>query len=161
MSGVDRYTDAIAHIRDIRPRTEAENIALAQVHATLALAAATVLPKVMPDRPRSNEARDWRRITAPDDVRHGPVYTDAEWRFVLLEDAPVLPFKTGTAGAVQVGADVVAGEPRIDLGTSHGGASLNVDNAEALALALLRWVYEQRKFAIQNPHVDTSVGGAS
>jgi hypothetical protein len=70
MTGPDRYTDAFALLRDAREAglTVSDRLALlaeAQVHATLAAAAASALAVTLPLVGDSCEVTDWARLVQP------------------------------------------------------------------------------------------------
>lgn len=142
MTGVDRYTDALADLRLYnRPRnvggSDPETLAEAQVNATLAVAAATALQAILPlVGGDSDEVTQWAKLLLPG-YSGGRRYTQGEWFEVLAEDAPALPLKVGH---VEVNTDEAAdGTPVLDVGAGRHGARLTAVQAERLGLALLKW----------------------
>jgi hypothetical protein len=67
VTGTDRYTDALAHLREAgRPGSVEQELAHAQVNATLALAAATALNVVLPLVGNDHdEVTQWAKLLLP------------------------------------------------------------------------------------------------
>jgi hypothetical protein len=88
MPGTDRYTDALAELREAGASTTDQHIAHAQVHATLALAAATALKVVLPLVGNDHdEVTQWAKLLLPGfpsqsarayvwPPRHGDIWQD-------------------------------------------------------------------------------------
>lgn len=142
MTGTDRFTDALAGLRDYHDKGKPEfrdpqALAEAQVQATLAQAAATALQAILPHvGGDSDEVTQWAKLLLPG-YGGGRRYTQKEWFEVLGEDAPDLPLKVGS---VEVNTDEAAdGTPVLDMGAGKYGARLTAVQAERLGLALLKW----------------------
>lgn len=152
MTSTDRYTDALAELRDYHtaggagyrdPRVLAE----AQVSATLALAGASALQAAVAAGANvSEEVSEWVRLLCPQSGARRR--THAEWLFVLLEDAEPVPY---VDGPLTVAEGETFGFPCLDLDVRGEGVKLTSGTAEALALALLRWSYQQRGVQVRNP----------
>lgn len=138
MTGVDRYTDAIAEIRSLTPRTEAESIALAQVHATLAQAAATALQAMLPLVGGDHvEVTAWAKLLLPGFSAENR-YTEAEWRGFMSEEAPSLPLEIA---GLNLTHDEAASGPIIDVDVPPLGTGLDPKQAAELGAALLAWAH--------------------
>jgi hypothetical protein len=137
MTGVDRYSDALIGLRKWGETHNPTELAEAQVHATLAQAAASALQAILPlVGGDSEEVTAWARLLLPG-YNAGRRYAFREWFDVLAEDAPDLPLKVGY---VEVNTDETAdGKPALDLGAGRSGARLTPADAERLGLALLKW----------------------
>lgn len=155
MTGVDRYTDATATLRGYHDKAKSDYmdpraLAEAQVHATLAVAAATALHAILPLVGGDHEeVSAWAKLLLPG-YEAGRRYTFREWFDVLAEDAPDLPVRVGH---VEVNTDETGdGKPVLDVGAGRMGARLTPVESERLGLALLKWAESPHK-----PATDTAM----